>query len=328
MSETPKALVQALELVTKRKADIASIEALGVAESRHITRVRSVFDDPNVIGAGIAQKETEGAILDDLSICFYVKKKVAKSKLDPKHILPQVIASPTGAAIFTDVVALGTIRAQVNKKNNPVVSGFSVGHVDISAGTIGAIVRRGKKRYLLSNSHVLANSGIGEKGDDIVYPGVTDGGKMPANHVAKLSRFVAFKQTEAFENEMDAALAEVLKGRLDDLDLKIKGANTPLRTIAPKRGMRVIKRGRTTGDTASVVRDTNFSVIVDYGDDVGRLGFRNQVLCGAYTERGDSGSLIIEKESGAIVGLHFCGSPQGGVFTPIKTVMEALKFKF
>jgi hypothetical protein len=60
---------------------------------------------------------------------------------------------------------------------------------------------------------------------------------------------------------------------------------------------------------------------------VGVVGFSGQVLCDTYTASGDSGALVVSDE-GAVVGLHFSGSPKGSIFTPIRTVMDALKFKF
>ena len=97
--------------------------------------------------------------------------------------------------------------------------------------------------------------------------------------------------------------------------------------------MRVIKRGRTTGDTESVVRDTDFRIMIQYPG-VGTVGFTGQVKCDRYTDGGDLGSIVVDKASGAIVGLHCAGAPDlpglpgTSVFTPIRTVMDALRFKF
>src|SRR5260221_3052389 len=86
---------------------------------------------------------------------------------------PPVIATGQGRATYTDVKEIGRIVPEVGSlmKQKPIESGFSVGHVKITAGTLGAIVKKGTKRYLLSNSHVLANSRKGKPGDKLVYPG-------------------------------------------------------------------------------------------------------------------------------------------------------------
>lgn len=326
MSKTPRALLQALDLVTAE--DVAGVEALAAAESTQFGRVRTIFDDPNIIGAGVAEKITEGAQVGTLSLCFYVKKKLPKSKVASDHVLPPVIAGTDGKAIFTDVYEIGEVVPQVNKAASPIKSGFSVGHKNIGAGTVGALVNLGKKRCILSNSHVLADSGRGKKGDAVLYPGPRDGGEVDDNAVAKLQAFKAFDRKGAFTNTVDAALAEIVADHLDAIDLGIAGAKKPLKIATPVRDMKVVKRGRTTGDTESVVRDTDFRILVNYGDGVGVIGFTGQVRCDTYTAAGDSGAIVVAKDTGAIVGLHFSGSSKGSIFTPIKTVMAALKFKF
>jgi hypothetical protein len=52
------------------------------------------------------------------------------------------------------------------------------------------------------------------------------------------------------------------------------------------------------------------------------------VLCSRYTDGGDSGSIVVDTDSGKIVGLHFAGANGGSVFSPIQPVMTELKFKF
>ena len=133
------------------------MERLGAVASRQLTRTRSVFDDKNVVGAGIAEKLTEGHETGELGLVFYVKRKVAPANLDPEKLIPPVVAGPSGRAVFTDVVEVGEIVPEVNKSRPPLKSGFSIGHINISAGTLGAFVKKRRKRYILSNSHVLAN---------------------------------------------------------------------------------------------------------------------------------------------------------------------------
>ena len=54
------------------------------------------------------------------------------------------------------------------------------------------------------------------------------------------------------------------------------------------------------------------------------MGFINQVLCTRYTDKGDSGSLVVEKATGRAVGLHFAGAEGGSVFSPIDEVLKTL----
>ncbi len=325
MGTTPKHLINVLDSITNKEAPVATIESL---HARQVRNVRSVFEDPNIVGVGVGKKVAGEKETDELCVCFYVEKKLPLAKITGRHFIPPVIATSTGTSVYTDVKRLGRIvpEAKPLVKRRPIQSGYSVGHVKITAGTLGAIVKNGDTRYLLSNSHVLANSGKGKPGDKIVYPGPDDGGEVPADWVAVLSKAAPFTKGGDFVNHVDAALAEIRTER-EDLNFGLEGAKPPFRTIDAERDMVVTKRGRTTGKTTGKVIDVDFRIQITYPG-VGKLGFTNQVLCERYTEGGDSGSLVIDTQSGKIVGLHFAGAEQGSVFNPIAWVMKALNFTF
>ena len=326
MQATPKHLLDALDFITEEKPPAAAPESL---HATHAARVRKTFDDPNIVGVGVSKKVTEGKELEALCVSFYVVKKLPPSRIPHSRLVPPVIATPNGRATYTDVKVVGRIVPQLNPlvKRKPVESGFSVGHIKITAGTLGAIVKKGDKRYLLSNSHVLADSGKGKMGDKVVYPGPDDNGQVPGDWIASLTQAVPFKKGGAFVNEVDAALAEIRKERLGDVVYKLLKAKTPLSTIVPERDMVVTKRGRTTGSTHGKIIDVDFRFVLDY-DGVGQVGYTKQVLCERYTDGGDSGALVIDVASGKIVGLHFAGANGGSVFNPIQSVMKALGFTF
>jgi hypothetical protein len=188
-------------------------------------------------------------------------------------------------------------------------------------------VKKGSRRYLLSNSHVLADSGRGKPGDKVLYPGPEDGGEDPADWIATLSESVPFSKGGAFVNEVDAALAEIREERMAAAKYAVSKAAVPFAIGVPRRDMVVTKRGRTTGVTSGKMIDTDFRFILNY-DGVGKVGFTRQVLCERYTGPGDSGSLVVEAETGKVVGLHFAGANGGSVFNPIQSVIKALKFAF
>jgi|SRR6185436_14830409 len=330
MADTPPELLDALDLVTQRAAPTPEILGggpVGRARALHVRRVRDIFEDPNIVAVGISEKTTVGAKTGALSLCFYVEKKIPKSKIRAGKLVPPVIASGDGAAVLTDIKPIGRIRPEVQKKLRPVQSGFSVGHKDITAGTVGAIVAKGGKRFILSNSHVLANAGLGKLKDTVFYPGPTDGGSAASHLVGTLAKFVKFKIGGDFVNRVDAALCQIDKERLEELEFAIHGLKGAPKTIAAKRGMKIVKLGRTTGKTEGEILDVNFRVVVDY-DGVGPVGFFDQGFCTRYSKPGDSGSLVLDKSSGKILGLHFAGANGGSVFNPIADVIAALKFQF
>ena len=75
--------------------------------------------------------------------------------------------------------------------------------------------------------------------------------------------------------------------------------------------MQVEKTGRSTGYTTGTVFDVSATIPVDF--DLGRLTFEDQILIrgqgGAFSDGGDSGSLVVDSVSGRATGLLMGGSP-------------------
>lgn len=126
---------------------------------------------------------------------------------------------------------------------------------------------------------------------------------------------------------MDAALAEILDSHTGDLSCDIYGAGSPFRFASPKVGMSVMKLGRTSGETTGQVMDVDFHFSLTYPG-VGRCGFAAQTLCTRFTEDGDSGSLVVDQDTGNLVGLHFAHANGGSVFNPIRAVIDTLGITF
>src|SRR5262245_41724223 len=109
-TDTPQALVAALDLITAPKT--ASAETLGVAGAKHVRHVRDLFEDKNIVAVGISEKVTANKKTGDLSLTFYVVKKLAKRRLGPEKLLPPVTLAPDGTAVHTDVKQIGRIVPQ------------------------------------------------------------------------------------------------------------------------------------------------------------------------------------------------------------------------
>lgn len=326
MAVSQQLVLHALDLVTRPPE--AQPESLGMVRASHFRKFSSVMEDDNVVAVGVSEKHVNAETVGELTVCFYVKKKLPPSQVEGSKMVPAVISMPGDKAVFTDVKELGVLVPEIQRKKRPLESGFSIGHPKITAGTLGAIVRKGGKYHVLSNSHVLANSGKAKKGDPILYPGVADGGKLPGSLVAVLSDFVPFDTTGNLVNQVDAALAEIDPDLYPHLKMDIYKASTPHSIAAAKRGMKIAKSGRTTGKTTGEVIDVNFRFSIKYPGVGGKVGFIDQVLCTRYTDGGDSGSIVVDVDSGKIVGLHFAGAQGGSVFNPIAKVRSALGFQF
>jgi hypothetical protein len=332
-----ESLIRALDLLTV--APQAEIESLSAAARSHTRTIRRVVDTKNVVAVGISEKVSLGKPTGTLALTFYVDRKLPLSKMKASVAVPPAVPeSISGPAVIpTDVVAVGKPRLEAVKdlKNplatrKPLQPGFSIGNADES-GTFGAVVTRDGKFLILSNSHVLARSGLGKKGDKLLYPGGADDGKAPSDIAAKLFDFVKFKVGNDYLNHVDCAVALPLDDRLGDLTSEIKGLFIPKGTTKAVRDMEVVKVGRTTGLTKSTVVDVNFRLILNYPG-VGLVGFLDQVFCRRYTNNGDSGSLVLDTKTGKAVGLHFAGFPdkhgvKGSVFNPIDEVLKALEVK-
>jgi hypothetical protein len=209
--------------------------------------------------------------------------------------------------------------------------GCGVGHGKVKVGTFGCLVHKkgdSDTLYMLSNSHVIANSGLGSPKDPILQPGKEDGGTIAKDSIAKLSKFIPFTFTETgFPNLVDAAIAKVnrrtsVKSELRVLNLVPIGVGRTLR-----RGMHVKKVGRTTDYTTGVITDVHFRLSLQYqrpgGKSKGRVGFKDQVLCTRYSAPGDSGSIILNS-SNRVIGLHFAGSHSASIFNRIHHVFNLL----
>lgn len=232
------------------------------------------------------------------------------------------------------VVSTGRIDAtdynNPQTKERPAPNGFSVGHPDITAGTIGARVKDASGAvYILSNNHVIANSNNASIGDATLQPGPYDGGTA-ADQIGTLADFETIIMGGT-ANTMDAAIARVSNGS------DLAGATPTWAYGAPGTtvytgdllNMGVQKFGRTTGHTTGTVSEVNVTVSVCYvprgyfacaesATFTGQIG----ISPGTFSSGGDSGSLIVTNDARKdLVGLLFAGSSTRTLANPIAPVL-------
>jgi len=270
----------------------------------------------NVVGVGIGEKIRGGFSQGRLCLKIYVEKKLIAKKLTKAEFIPQEISR-----IETDVEEAGKIIAQANTgRFRPAPGGVSLGHYQITAGTLGCLVKDKKsgKVLILSNNHVLANSNKAEKGDPILQPGPYDGGKKPKDLIGYLENWIEINfKKEA--NLVDAALARPKVS--GDVRPEIMLIGSPQGLTKAKIGMPIQKSGRTTGYTTGKVKDISASVKVNYDNQTAL--FRGQILTTNMSQGGDSGSLVLDMKARA-VGLLFAGSEQVTILNPINEVLRLL----
>ena len=315
----------------------------------------SILSKPNVVGVGYGYKERAGQKTTDLCLVAMVRVKLPKSSLKPEELVPEQFDG-----VATDVVQVGDIRALQSRtdKWRPAPGGVSIGHYQITAGTLGTAARDAAsgQRLILSNNHVLANSNDAEIGDTITQPGPIDGGHAISDKIATLERFVPIdftrepspcniatavanfanffarllgsrsklmpvRENPAAINRVDAAVAKPV----DDADLsdEILDIGEVNGTTEATLGMAVRKSGRTTEFTTGTITVLEATIDVNYG--AGRTArFEGQIVSTAMSQGGDSGSLLVDGASLQAVGLLYAGSSQATIFNKIQDVIAAL----
>ena len=334
-------LILALEFVTEGANAVVPQELLRNAfglESfqKETEKIRKKSRDwtsgRGIQGVGIGHKISKGKQTEDLSMRVYVERKKAASKV--KNKVPKTVSVPEVGKIPTDVVEIGKLELETfTDRIRPAIPGSGLGHKDVTVGTFGCLVtKKGDaygRQYILSNSHVLADSGVAEIGDEIIQPGKFDGGKLATDVIATLSEFIPFDFSSGYPNLVDAAIAKVTSSRSVDPEIRIIGVKPKGVSEALSRGMRVKKTGRTTDFTTGVIQDLHYRVRIPYKSSKTNpnarrtAGLKDLVLCSRYTAGGDSGSIVLNDRNYA-VGLHFAGSPSTSIFCRIRNVFDLL----
>jgi uncharacterized repeat protein (TIGR01451 family) len=241
--------------------------------------------------------------------------------------LPRILDGfPVETVVTGMIVALTDPQA---RQPRPVPTGVSVGHPDITAGTIGFRVTDGTDVYILSNNHVLANQNNASIGDAALQPGPTDGGSEPADQIGTLHDFVPIDFSG--DNQVDAAIALTTTDNLQASTPTDDGYGAPSATTVPASvGMQVQKYGRTTGLTQGEVSEINVTVTVCYRPIfifcLQSATFVNQIgiTPGGFSEGGDSGSGIVTDDANKNpVALLFAGSTSRTLANPIDAVLSA-----
>src|SRR2546421_3997062 len=312
----------------------------------------AIFARANVVGVAIGNKVIRGRETDERCIVVFVEAKKPEAQLRHRDVVPKTFGN-----VRTDIVETGRFHAlrseqaidlERTKRTRPAPGGVSIGHVQITAGTLGVLARRNGRPVILSNNHVLANQNAGRVGDPILQPGPADGGRLQ-DTIARLVDFVPiqFKEREpgpiarvlarlvgpllhaagwglrrlpsSASNFVDAAVAEPIEPRL--VTPEILGIGRARGTKDPEIGLQVRKSGGTTGVTQGRITAIDAVVEVDYGGPTAI--FRGQIVSDLSSKGGDSGSLVVDEGRHA-VGLLFAGGATTTLINPIAAVAHFL----
>jgi hypothetical protein len=184
-------------------------------KARHLGRIAKqqlwsrIVRDPNIAGAGFGRRVVGRAAAEGPALVVYVLKKLPLGVIPPSLQLPRKIYVGNDP-IEVDVVETGPFFTQeFTSRERPAPSGISIGHPNITAGTLGCLVNDNTDGALciLSNNHVLADANAAAIGDASIQPGDADGGSSPGDDIGTLKRFITVDC--AGTNRVDAAIAQV-----------------------------------------------------------------------------------------------------------------------
>ena len=222
--------------------------------------------------------------------------------------------------------------APTDRWPRPVPIGVSIGHQDVTAGTLGCQVYQSSgchvQEFILSNNHVLANRNLALPYDLTAQPGPIDGGVLPTDGIAGLAQYEPIIFTTTASNIMDAAIAYTSAkevGRSTPPD----GYGTPRTTsVAASPNLQVRKYGRTSRNTTGTVVAVDAIINVDYSNGTAR--FINQIIVmgdndSPFSAAGDSGSLVVVANGADArrpVGLVFAGAGNVSAVNPIGPILS------
>ncbi len=340
----PELTIESLEAIKATEKDIRALaDAYDQLSARlmpeaTVAVAEAAVDHPeapgNIVGFGIGEKITTGEPTGRPAVKVLVRQKVDPDELTEATMVPETIEGvPTDVDETGEIVAYQ--RGGFRKRHRPAPGGVSISNCnENAAGTLGCWVDAEKYVCILSNNHVMARSNAASEGEPIAQPGRLDGGVCPEDVIAKLLRFVKIDFSGG-SNEVDAAIAAATDSKyVESRILRRKRGLDRLASphVGARLRMKVQKSGRTTGWTHGAVDMVATTINVGYpGNRVARFDnqFRVSAARGAFSQPGDSGSLVTTDPENHPVGLLFAGGggPGGLAVTfcnPIELVLRGL----
>jgi hypothetical protein len=284
----------------------------------------TILNKKNVIGIGHGNKWIGGKNTGQEALLIFVERKEDISKLHPNDVIPKEINGK-----ITDVVGkCGELMPLVlSQKIRPVTPGYSCGHVDVTAGTIGGFFMDKNNEIVgLTNNHVGANNNLARIGSYIIQPGRYDNPNYGNNIIGTLKNFKSLNDRDktllnvylTYKIGRKIKKTKIKSGLNFNLeDSAIFRTNTQIEKSIPTIGKikgfnyfiglyeKVQKTGRTTEYNTGTIISVSTTIQIRYDNSV--LTFRDQLVTTAMAQGGDSGSLLCDM-SGNVTGLLFAGS--------------------
>lgn len=297
----------------------------------HKANKRRLHRRAGVVGTGVGYKWVAGKQTKQPAILVFVEKKLSPRRLFTKYAAIDLIPEEIGG-LPTDVIEVGRITKQgYRDRVRPLRPGYSIGHGDVTAGSIGGFfLDRDNDVVLLSNNHIIACENKAKIGDLIYQPGPADflGNKSfrgwiePLSKLPYIGTLKQFVYLKSRNNVQDSAIVRIPPGFLAEclIDARYPKIDQPIHDFGePLVGMKVQKCGRTTGHTTGTIMALHASFTIAY--DFGEAAFDDCIVITGMSQGGDSGSLVCDMKMNA-VGLLFSGSPRVTLANPLSPVIK------
>ena len=237
----------------------------------------------------------------------------------PSRVAAARLHTVFGERPNTDFRIIGSVRSfkpWYRDVVRPLKIGPSVGHRDVTAGTLGGFVSVSglDGTFMLSNNHVLANVDRAVPGDLVLQPGPIDNLSPTQLIAGRFETAVPLRPNNL--NTVDCAIAKVEPDiGVDPTVLWNVGSLTGTAEPYDSASDLVFKIGRTTGLSWGRISAIELDPLHIHMDSAIHA-FDNQIEVeglgtSPFSRPGDSGSLVVDTQYRAI-GLLFAGSTAGG----------------
>jgi hypothetical protein len=300
-----------------------------------------------VVGVGVGRVRDNGLAPPSYFLGVYVTDENASDQVPSTHHGLPVQTEVTGMLVPAALPGPAPVIRLTPAR--PVAGGVSVEHAaggSLGAGTLGCLVRDAVQESIvciLSNNHVLARGNQwpaghpqnkAQAGDDILQPGIGDGGISPADVLARLFRWVPLQHGGGYTNGADAAIAELVYNvDAHPFILQVGEVRSALNLTTLPNGpsnLPVRKMGRSTRHTTGEIHLFPTKMLVQYPGAPALTGFQNQLSIrpaagqAVFARHGDSGAVVLDAENRAVGLLYAVATQSNLAFASPMTDVAAL----
>lgn len=280
-----------------------------------------------IAGFAVAEKWSSGTGTGQLCLRLYVRRKVAKARLDAAAFIPETIDVRKGKDRFrlpTDVV----VMPQDPSAQRQIEASASIGSfTGVTDGTFGLAVKATDGNpFALTCSHVVSPWFRDNPLNDVIESPPDKDGQAGPNQIGTVHSWT--KLVPGATHICDAALVAPGAGvQLSNAPLQLP-ASSPVASFGigdlagnPKLHVQAFTRRKAVSGVLKSVQN-HFSMRF-----LGKtFGFRDVVEV-AYDENmieGDSGAVVLQSATRQILGLHFAGidGTGTGYFIPINAILS------